>query len=69
MPYADGTCRDCGRDPQLGRSRCARCLRARRGHQAQVIAERLGPEELEALVVAAVAEARAISARAAASDS
>lgn len=31
--------------------------------------ERLGPEELEALVVAAVAEARAISARAAASDS
>lgn len=21
MPYADGTCRDCGRDPQLGRGR------------------------------------------------
>lgn len=41
MPYADGTCRDCGWDPQPGRSRCARCLRARREHQAQVIAERL----------------------------
>jgi len=30
MPYAVGTCRGCGSEPELGKTRCAACAKARR---------------------------------------
>lgn len=36
MPFAAGTCHDCGGEPEEGRTRCARCAKARREREAEV---------------------------------